>query len=45
VAHLDLGKTVKVSSIVAEGFTILAASNVPVVTIDIPRALKSARGN
>jgi len=45
VAHLDLGKTVKVSSIVADGFTILAASNVPVVTIDIPRALKSARGN
>jgi len=45
VAHLDLGKTVKVSSIIADGFTILAAPNVPVVTIDIPRALKSARGN
>ena len=45
VAHLDLGKTVKVSSIVADGFTILAAPNVPVVTIDIPRALKSQRGN
>lgn len=40
VAELDLGKTVKVSAIPAENFRILNPMSVPVVTIDIPRALK-----
>lgn len=40
VTALDLGKTYKVSQIKADKFTILNVASVPVVTIDIPRALK-----
>ena len=42
VADLDLGKTVKVSAIPTENYKILNPPAVPVVTIEIPRALKNA---
>lgn len=41
VTELDLGKTVKVSSIKAEKYRILNPPAVPVVSIEIPRALKN----
>lgn len=40
VTDLDLGKSVKVSSIPAEGFTILNAPSTPVAGVVIPRALR-----
>lgn len=40
VAHLDLGKTVKVGAISQDQFAILNSPNVPVVSIEIPRALR-----
>jgi len=40
VSALDLGKTIKVSAIAADGFRILNTPSVPVVSVDIPRALK-----
>jgi len=40
VTALDLGKTYKVSQIKPANFVILNVLSVPVVTIDIPRALK-----
>lgn len=40
IASLDLGKTIKVSQIKAEGFQILNAQSIPVVSVDIPRALR-----
>jgi large subunit ribosomal protein L25 len=42
VTELDLGKTVKVSSIATDNYKILNPAAVPVVTIEIPRALKNA---
>lgn len=42
VTSLDLGKTIKVGQLKAEGFVILNTPSVPVVSIEIPRALKSA---
>ncbi|SFB82066.1 large subunit ribosomal protein L25 [Flexibacter flexilis DSM 6793] len=42
VSALDLGKTIKVGQVKAEGFAILNAPNIPVVSIEIPRALKNA---
>ena len=43
VSDLDLGKTVKVSSIETENYKILNPASVPVVTIEIPRALKNQK--
>ena len=43
VSDLDLGKTVKVSAIQADKYRILNPPAVPVVTIDIPRALKNQK--
>ncbi len=40
VTNLDLGKSVKVASIKAEGFTILSPLSNPVASVDIPRALR-----
>lgn len=42
VADLDLGKTIKVSAIQTDNYKILNPPAVPVVTIEIPRALKNA---
>ena len=42
VADLDLGKTIKVSAIATDKYRILNPPAVPVVTIEIPRALKNA---
>ena len=42
VADLDLGKTVKVSSIPTDKYKILNPAALPVVTVEIPRALKGA---
>jgi len=40
VSALDLGKTFKVGEVKAEGYKILNAKSVPVVSVDIPRALR-----
>jgi large subunit ribosomal protein L25 len=40
VSGLDLGKTVKVSAITTDGYTILNPPSVPVASVEIPRALK-----
>ncbi|TDB67035.1 50S ribosomal protein L25/general stress protein Ctc [Arundinibacter roseus] len=40
ITSLDLGKSVKVSAIQAEGFTILSQMSNPVASIEIPRALR-----
>lgn len=40
ITHLDLGKSVKVSAIKPEGFTILSQQSNPVASIEIPRALR-----
>jgi large subunit ribosomal protein L25 len=42
VTSLDLGKTIKVGQIPAGGYAILNAASTPVISIEIPRALKSA---
>ncbi len=42
VAHLDLGQMARVRDIKTENYTILAAPGIPVVTVEIPRALRSA---
>jgi large subunit ribosomal protein L25 len=44
VTELDLGKTIKVSAIPANNIRILNPPAVPVVTIEIPRALKNQKG-
>ncbi|MEN7550675.1 50S ribosomal protein L25/general stress protein Ctc [Rapidithrix thailandica] len=43
ISKLELGKSVKVSEIKAENFTILNNPLVTVATVSIPRALKSAQ--
>jgi large subunit ribosomal protein L25 len=43
VSDLDLGKTVKVSAISTANYRILNPAAVPVVTIEIPRALKGQK--
>jgi len=43
VTELDLGKTVKVSAIATANYKILNPPAVPVVTIEIPRALKGQK--
>src|SRR5690606_14040683 len=40
VTALGLGKSLKVEAVKAEGFEVLSARNIPVVSIDIPRALR-----
>ncbi len=42
VTELQLGKSIKVSSIEAGNLEILTPQNIPVATVEIPRALKSA---
>jgi large subunit ribosomal protein L25 len=40
ISHLDLGKTIKVGAIKTDNYQILNPPSVPVVSIEIPRALK-----
>ncbi|GAB2772088.1 50S ribosomal protein L25/general stress protein Ctc [Rhabdobacter roseus] len=44
VTDLDLGKSVKVGAIKAEGYTILSPTSNPVASVDIPRALRGQMG-
>ena len=41
VSGLDLGKSIKISSIEADGFEILNSSRVTIASVEIPRALKT----
>lgn len=43
VSNLDLGKSVRVGEIKAEGFEILTSPNVTIATIGIPRALRGKK--
>jgi large subunit ribosomal protein L25 len=43
VSNLDLGKSVRVSDVKAEGFEILTSPNVTIATIGIPRALRGKK--
>jgi large subunit ribosomal protein L25 len=43
VSNLDLGKSVRVGDIKAEGFEILTSPNVTIATIGIPRALRGKK--
>jgi large subunit ribosomal protein L25 len=43
INNLDLGKTIKVGELTTENFTILNAPNIPVVAVDIPRALRGKK--
>jgi len=45
IGHLDLGKSVKVSEVKAEGFDILTNPNVSIATIGIPRALRGKKAD
>jgi large subunit ribosomal protein L25 len=45
ISHLDLGKSVKVSEVKAEGFEILTNPNVSIATIGIPRALRGKKAD
>jgi large subunit ribosomal protein L25 len=40
VTNLDLGKSIKVGQLKPENYQILSVASVPVVSVDIPRALK-----
>jgi len=42
VGDLDLGKSIKVASIEADGFEILNNSRITIASVEIPRALKAA---
>lgn len=42
ITELDLGKSIKVREVSVEGLTILNPEALPIATIEIPRALKSA---
>ena len=44
VAALELGQMVRVRDIKAEHYTILASPSIPVASVEIPRALRSAAG-
>ena len=44
ISDLELGRSVKVSKIQAEGYTILTNPSAPVATVTIPRALKQQQG-
>ncbi|MES2389170.1 MAG: 50S ribosomal protein L25/general stress protein Ctc [Bacteroidota bacterium] len=43
ITDLDLGKTIKVSAVKPENYKILNVGAVPLVSIEIPRALKTAQ--
>lgn len=45
ITPLDLGKSAKVSAVAAADFQILNALSSPIVTIDIPRALRGKQAN
>ncbi len=40
ISKLELGKSVKVEAVKAEGFTILSAPSNPIASVEIPRALR-----
>jgi len=40
ISTLDLGKSIKTGEVQAEGFTILSNPNIPIATVEIPRALR-----
>ena len=42
VTTLALGKSLKVDAVKAEGFSVLSSRNLPVVSVDIPRALRGS---
>ncbi len=42
VSGLDLGKSIKVASIEADGFEILNNSRITIASVEVPRALKAA---
>lgn len=44
VSGLELGKMVRVKDLGASNYTILVAPNTPIVSVEIPRALRSATG-
>jgi large subunit ribosomal protein L25 len=44
ISSLDLGKSFKVSDVKADGFEILTAPNVSIVSVGIPRALRGKKG-
>jgi large subunit ribosomal protein L25 len=44
VATLELGQMVRVRDIKIENYTILASPTIPVASVEIPRALRSAAG-
>ena len=44
VAALALGQMVRVRDIKVENYTILASPTLPVASVEIPRALRSAAG-
>ncbi len=43
IAHLDLGKSVKVEELKVEGYEILTNPNVSIATVGIPRALRGKK--
>jgi large subunit ribosomal protein L25 len=40
ISNLDLGKSIKAGEVEAENFTILSNPNIPLATVEIPRALR-----
>jgi len=44
ISNLELGKSAKVSDVLVKNFKILNPKSNPVVTVDVPRALKGATG-
>lgn len=44
ISSLDLGKSFKVGDLKAESYTVLSNKNLPIVSIEVPRALKGEEG-
>jgi len=44
ISHLDLGKSLKIKEVPQEGFLILNAKEIPVASVEIPRALRQQQG-
>lgn len=40
ISNLDLGKSIKTGEVKAENYTILSSPNIPIATVEIPRALR-----
>jgi large subunit ribosomal protein L25 len=40
ISNLDLGRSIKTGEVQAENFTILSNPNIPIATVEIPRALR-----